>query len=195
MPGSYKDILGTFYPGALVGLTAQGIDWIRMGGERVEVWATTQRKELVGMGDGLVREVEANMGLRIVVTPRIQVYPTLSVFRNATGEPGWVAASTKGRAIRMQPAAANRATMRHEIYHVAIESNAKITLPLWFREGLALSLAGGAQSTDAGYAAARTRVDACIQHYGKAAVVGWLSTGLPGEVKRQNATNPVVTRQ
>jgi stage II sporulation protein D len=195
MPGSYKDILGTFYPGALVGLTAQGIDWIRMGGERVEVWATTQRKELVGMGDGLVREVEANMGLRIVVTPRIQVYPTLSVFRNATGEPGWVAASTKGRAIRMQPAAANRATMRHEIYHVAIESNAKVTLPLWFREGLALSLAGGAQSTDAGYAAARTRVDACIQHYGKAAVVGWLSTGLPGEVKRQNATNPVVTRQ
>ena len=44
MPGSYKDILGTFYPGSAIGLTAQGIDWHRMGGERVEVWATTERK-------------------------------------------------------------------------------------------------------------------------------------------------------
>jgi stage II sporulation protein D len=195
MPGSYREILGTFYPGSAVGLTAQGIDWRRMGGERVEVWATSERRELVGLGDALVREVEASTGLKIGVTPRIQVYPTVAVFRNATGEPGWVAASTKGRVIRMQPAAADRATLRHEIYHVAIEGNARASLPLWFREGLALALTGGAQSGDASYAAARARVDGCIAHYGKAAVLGWLSTGLPDDVIRQMATNPVVIKR
>jgi stage II sporulation protein D len=195
MPGSYKDILSAFYPGAVVGLTAQGIDWHRMGGERVEVWVAMERPELVGQGDALVRETEASTGLRMGVTPRILVYPSLTVFRNATGEPGWVAASTKGRLIRVQPAAADRATLRHELYHVLIENNARVTLPLWFREGLALSLAGGSKSNDAGYAEARARVDGYMAHYGKAAVVGWLSTGLPDEVKRQKATNPVVMRQ
>jgi stage II sporulation protein D len=195
MPGSYKEILGVFYPGSVVGLTAQGIDWHPMGGERADVWATTERRDLVGLADALVRETEAATGLRIAVRPRIQVYPTLGVFRNATGEPGWVAASTKGRIIRVQPSAADRATLRHEMYHVIIETNARSSLPLWFREGLALSLAGGATSTNAGYADARARVDGCIRHYGRGAVIGWLTTGLPDEVKRQNATNPVVTRQ
>jgi stage II sporulation protein D len=195
MPGSYKDILTAFYPGAQVGLTAQGIDWHRMGGERVDVWAASERPDFVTLSDALVRETEASTGLRINVRPRVQIYPSLTVFRNATGEPGWVAASTKGRLIRMQPAAADRATLRHEMYHVLIESNSRAALPLWFREGLALSLSGGPASTDAGYAEARTRVDANIGRYGKAVVLGWLSTGLPEEVKRQNATNPVVTRQ
>jgi stage II sporulation protein D len=122
--------------------------------------------------------------LRIAVTPRIQIYPSLTVFRNATGEPGWVAASSKGRVIRVQPAAADRATLRHEMYHVAIEGNSRVALPLWFREGLALSLAGGAKSSDPVYADARSRVDACLRRYGKAAVLGWLATGLPEELRR-----------
>jgi stage II sporulation protein D len=195
MPGSYKEILRAFYPEAAVGLTAQGIEWHRMGGERADVWAGTERRELVGLADGLVREAEAATGLRIAERPRIQVYPTLTVFRNATGEPGWVAASTKGRIIRVQPAAADRATLKHEMYHVIIETNARASLPFWFREGLALALTGGAASTDAAYREDRARVDGCMNRYGKAAVLGWLSTGLPEEVKRQNAAKPVVTRQ
>jgi stage II sporulation protein D len=195
MPGTYKDILATFYPGAQVGLTAQGIVWHRMGGERADVWAASERSDFVALADALVRETETSTGLKIDARPRVLIYPSVTVFRNATGEPGWIAASTKGRVIRMQPAAADRATLRHEMYHVLIEANSRTSLPLWFREGLALSLAGGAKSTNAGYAEARGRVDGCIQRYGKAAVLGWLSTGLPDEVKRQNATNPVVTRQ
>jgi stage II sporulation protein D len=195
MPGTFKDILGTFYPGAQVGLTAQGIDWHRMGGERADVWAASERPDLVTLADGLVREVEASTGLRIDARPRVLVYPSLTVYRNATGEPGWIAASTKGRVIRVQPAAADRATLRHEMFHVLIEGNSRTSLPLWFREGLALSLAGGAQSTDSGYAAYRGRVDECLTRYGKATVLGWLATGLPESVKRQSATNPVVTRQ
>jgi stage II sporulation protein D len=189
MPGSYRDILAAFYPGAQIGLTAQGIDWHRMGGERADVWAASERADLVSLADVLVRETEAATGLRIAVRPRVEVFPSLTVFRNATGDPGWVLASTKGRVIRMQPAGADRATMRHEMYHVLIETNSRAALPLWFREGLALSLGGGPR------AEAGARVDGYIRRYGKAAVLGWLSTGLPDEVKRQSATNPVVTRQ
>lgn len=195
MPGSFREILAHYYPGALVGLTAQGIDWRVMGGERAEVWSTTERKELVALVDGLVRQVESETGLAIAGRPRVQIYPSVAVFRNATGEPGWVAASTKGRVIRVQPAGADKATLRHEMFHVAIESNSRVVLPLWFREGLALSLAGGPVSSHAGYAAARKQVDIYIARYGKGAVMGWLTSGLPDAVKRENATNPLTTRQ
>ena len=147
------------------------------------------------MADALVREVEQATSLQMSVRPRIQVYPSVAVFRNATGEPGWIAASTKGRIIRMQPGAANQATMRHEIYHVLIESNARPGLPLWFREGLALSLAGGPLSSDPGYAAVRGDVDSCIARYGKSAVLGWLAKSLPADVKRANPTQQVIIRQ
>jgi stage II sporulation protein D len=195
MPGSFREILAQFYPGAIVGLTAQGIDWRTMGGERVDVWATSERKDLVSLGDQMARMAEAETGLEINGRPRIQVFPTLASFRNTTGEPGWIAASTKGRLIRLQPAAADRATLRHEMLHVAIETNSRTRLPVWFREGLALALAGGPVSTNAGYAAARQQVDALITRYGRGAVIGWIKSGLPDEVRRASATNPVIARQ
>jgi stage II sporulation protein D len=75
------------------------------------------------------------------------VYPTVAAFRDATGEPGWVAASTRGRTIRLQPtdvlrdAGTLESTLRHESLHVLVESHAKPGTPLWFREGLVLYLA------------------------------------------------------
>ena len=77
---------------------------------------------------------------------RIKVYPTIAGFRDATGEPGWVAASTRGQTIRVQPtdvlrdAGTLETTLRHELLHVVIESHAKPGTPLWFREGLVLFL-------------------------------------------------------
>ena len=194
MSGSYREILSAFYPGSKVGLTAQGVDWHRMGGERVDVWAAAERPDLVTLADVLVKETEASTGLRMSVRPQVEVFPSLTVFRNATGEPGWVAASTKGSTIRMQPAAADRLTLRHEMYHVLLESNRRAALPRWFEEGLALHLAGGPASSDPGYAADRTLVDSCVKRYGKTAVLGWLTTGLPAEVN-QIAAKPVVTHR
>ena len=72
----------------------------------------------------------------------VRVYPDVETFRNATGEPGWVAAHTEGRRIHLQPAAILRSrdalesTLRHELLHVAVESQARPGLPVWFREGL-----------------------------------------------------------
>ena len=146
----YRDILAHYYPGTTLGLTAGGLTWQALGGERVDLLTTRPADDgpLVALADRLVREAEARSGWTLGRRPRITVFPSVAVFRNATGEPGWVAASTKGGVIRLQPAATLRArgslesTVRHEILHLLIEDRADPATPLWFREGVVLHLAG-----------------------------------------------------
>ena len=214
---TYREILAFYYPGASLGLTASGLSWHMLSGERMELWTTApaQDRALLGMAEQLLREAEERTRLRLEMKPRLKVFPSVAIFRDATGEPGWVAASTRGRVIRLQPRS-NRATLRHEIYHLLIESHAQTQLPLWFREGLVLALAGGPRASigrlpadldhairqtadigDAreGYAAARARVEECIARYGETAVTGWVTRGLPPELKNASASQPVITRK
>ena len=212
----FRSILSFYYPGTTLGLTAQGLPWNSLGGERVEVLTTRPQHdgELVGLAERLIRELEQATAWQFRVRPQIRVYPTVAVFRDATGKPGWVAASTRGRVIRMQPVAALRAagrleeTLRHELLHLLIESRAHRSLPLWFREGVVLVLsreqaapAGAAISDPAtldrmlleartqeemrrAYRAAQAQVEALIVRYGREAVLGWVERGLPPELIR-----------
>ena len=94
-----------------------------------------------------MHEAEESTGLVYNGAAKLKVYPTVAAFRDATGEPGWVAASTRGRTIRLQPtdvlrdAGTLESTLRHELLHMLVESHAKAGTPLWFREGLVLYLA------------------------------------------------------
>src|SRR5262249_44930797 len=107
---------------------------------------------LLTMADRIARAAEERSGLRWAASQKLRVYPTVAAFRDATGEPGWVAASTRGGVIRLQPAAALRdrglleSTVRHEFAHALIESQARARLPLWFREGAALYLTASQKS-------------------------------------------------
>ena len=147
----YRDILAHYYPGTTIGLTAAGLTWRALGGERVDLLTTRPAEDgpLVTLADRLVREAEARSGWTLERRPRLTVFPSVAVFRNATGEPGWVAASTKGGVIRLQPAATLRArgslesTVRHEILHLLIEDRADPATPLWFREGVAATASHG----------------------------------------------------
>lgn len=200
---TYRQILDHYYPGTAVGLSAQGFAWMRLGGERVEVWSTRpqQDQELAALADRLLDDAERRAGFAVAFRPRLKVYPTVATFRDATGEPGWVAASTKGGTIRMQSAAAIgaarklQATLRHEMLHVVVESRAHRRLPEWFREGLVLYLAGsepppargGAAQpeetrTRQSYTAAYARVRTLVERHGREAVMSWLERGLPSEV-------------
>jgi hypothetical protein len=84
--------------------------------------------------------------LKFRSTPRWKVFPTVAMFRDTTGEPGWVAATTRGRIIQTQPAEVLQragtleSTLRHEFLHMLIESYARPGVPVWFREGLVLYL-------------------------------------------------------
>src|SRR6185295_3280121 len=83
--------------------------------------------------------------------PAIRVFPTVPAFRDSTGEPGWIAASTRGATIRLQPLESlgpnMESTLHHELLHVLIEQHAAPNLPRWFREGLVLVLTEPASTT------------------------------------------------
>jgi stage II sporulation protein D len=146
----YDEILRFYYPGTALGMTARGMAWQSLAGERLLLLTTQPQTDgfLVGVAERWMRELEAETGWKYRAQPQIRIYPSVAVFRDATGEPGWVAASTRGRIIRMQPAATLRAagtldtTLRHELLHLLTEGRARPGLPLWFREGVALALLG-----------------------------------------------------
>lgn len=214
----YHETLYFYFPGTRAGITAQGLAWRGLGSPRIELLTTQPREDgfLVEMAERLLGEAEARFGSKARARPQLRVYPSLEIYRDATGQPGWMAASTRGRVIRLQPAEALRRkgvleeTLRHELLHVVVESHARGGLPLWFREGLVLFLfdpnpvASAAASlslseiehalaapTDRGelgraHAAARARVATLVQQFGLAQVVRWVSEGLPAQVGRDN---------
>jgi stage II sporulation protein D len=156
---SYSEILAFYYPGTRLGVSAQGIAWQQFANEDVVLLTTRPDRDrsLLPLTTGFVHEAEESTGLIYRASPRLKIYPTVAAFRNSTGEPGWVAASTRGRTIQMQPADVLReagtleSTIRHELLHMLIDSYALPGTPLWFREGLVLYLGSpNAPSTPTG---------------------------------------------
>ena len=202
----YRDILAFYYPGAALGLTAQGLDWRRIGGETVSLMTTQPGRDgaVLASAERQVKEIRGRHGWTPPGGIEIRVYPDVETFRNATGEPGWVAARTSGRRIHLQPAAvldergALDSTIHHELLHVFIEAQAVPAIPVWFREGLVgylehpvIATAGDRvaesdlrQKEDAArarraYLAAAQKVSGLVQRYGAPAVIGWLRSELP----------------
>ncbi|HJR08034.1 MAG TPA: SpoIID/LytB domain-containing protein [Pyrinomonadaceae bacterium] len=82
------------------------------------------------------------------------VHETTGDFTGATGKPAWVAATTNGRRIELQPLTTLKRrgllapTLRHEYAHAVINALARGRAPLWLSEGLAAHVAGeGARLT------------------------------------------------
>jgi stage II sporulation protein D len=201
----YREILAFYYPGAALGLTAQGLAWRRIGGESVSLMTTQPDRDgaVLASAERQVKEIANQHGWTQPSGIEIRVYPDVETFRNATGEPGWVAARTSARRIHLQPAAVLRergaldSTIHHELLHVFVEAQAAPGLPVWFREGLVGYLEHPARTSpaDAGesdlrqredvararraYAAAAQKVGALVERYGVPVVLAWLKTGLP----------------
>ena len=146
---SHREILSFYYPGTKLGVGAQGTQWQQLGSEDVELFTTRPDRDraLLPLATRLMHEAEESTGLVYSGVAKLKVYPTVAAFRDATGEPGWVAASTRGRTIRLEPtdvlrdAGTLESTLRHELLHILVESHAKPGTPLWYREGLVLYLA------------------------------------------------------
>ena len=153
---SYREILGFYYPGTRIGASAQGTQWQQLTSEDVLLFTThpERDRQLLPLATRMLHEAEDTTGLVYTGDIKIKVYATVAGFRDATGEPGWVAASTRGRTIRLQPtdvlrdAGSLESTLRHELLHILVESHAKPGTPLWYREGLVLYLAHAAVPTN-----------------------------------------------
>lgn len=200
---SYRDTLAFYYPGTSVARGSPGLEWQARASARLDARVTdTADAAVLDLAERMLGEVESATGWKLAPRPRavIQVFPTLDAYRDTTGQPGWVAASTRGATIRLQPLAALRSrrvlesTLRHELLHLVLEAHAGRRAPLWLREGLALYFDGSpapparrqfddaaleralTQPRDqaeqqAAYAAARARVAALIREQGKEAVL------------------------
>jgi stage II sporulation protein D len=146
---SYREILSFYYPGTRLGVSVQGIAWQQLSSEDVVLFTTRPERDrpLLPLAARIMHEAEEKTGLVYNGAAKLKVYATLAAFRDATGDPGWVAASTRGHTIRLQPAdvlqdaGTLETTLRHELLHMLVEEHAKPGTPLWFREGLVLYLA------------------------------------------------------
>ncbi len=155
---SYREILSFYYPGTRLGVAAQGTPWQQLANEDIELLTTRPDRDrsLLPLATHMLHESEESTGLVYRATPRLKIYATVAAFRNSTGEPGWVAASTRGRTIQMQPsevlqdAGTLNSTLHHELLHMLIESYARPGTPQWFREGLVLYLTKPNSTASAG---------------------------------------------
>jgi len=179
----YREILAFYYPGTVTGLTGRGLSWTRLAGETIALMTTRPEADrpLLELAERELRAATERTNLPAPMRIEIRVYPDVETFRNATGEPGSVAAYTVGYRIQMQPPATPRQTLRHELLHVLLETQSRAALPLWFREGLAGYLDGSGAATSG-------RVAALVHRYGESTVLGWLKTGLPREVTNASPT-------
>lgn len=198
---TYREILASFYPGTKLGASGRGISWQRLCGSLVCVESVSDRRDVLSAAERLAADLPWPVSGVVV-----RVYPDVNTFRDATGAPGWIAGYTSGRRIHLQPPRGDvERTLKHELLHVAIESQARPGLPVWFHEGLALYLEGGVtgigaipkdadlRSTDArtarqAYAQAGRAVAGLVSRYGRETVLGWVKRGLPPEVTRASAS-------
>jgi stage II sporulation protein D len=204
---SYREILAFYYPGTELGRTGRGIAWTRLGGESMVLFTTHPDRDgaVLAQAERQLRELSARTNLAAPTGIQVHLYPDVETFRNATGEPGWVAAHTSGLQIDLQTASA----LRHELLHVLVEAHAAPGLPLWFREGLVGYLENPAGANPAGvnpagvnpaskppadvdlrqtndpdlarraYRDAIGAVAGLVQKNGEATVLEWLRRGLP----------------
>jgi stage II sporulation protein D len=209
----YRQILEFYFPGTHLSKTSVD-DWQKRTSERFELVSTAAEEDsaLLPVAEKILKENENAVGWRLPFRARLQVFPTLDRYRDTTGQPGWVAATTRGQTVRLQPLAQLRkrsvleSTLRHEFFHLLIESRARSNAPLWFREGLALYFSETSNPNspattlsdkemeailrnpatramqEKAYAAARARVASLIRQDGKSAVLDWLSRGIPSDV-------------
>jgi stage II sporulation protein D len=202
-------ILAFYFPGTHAGVTASGFAWKELRGERVILRSEAPQGAWLSASERALSAAERQAGFAARPGIRVVVYPTLDAFRDATGEPGFVAGSTRGDTIHLQPAGSLQArgilapTLLHEMLHALVNQRSRAPLPRWFGEGLVLALAGGAtgeaswtpqtvrmldaprnqQELRQAYAACASRVRQLMRQHGRANVLGWVEAGLPPDVR------------
>ncbi|MGA8073484.1 MAG: SpoIID/LytB domain-containing protein [Candidatus Acidiferrales bacterium] len=210
----YRQILDFYYPGTQLAKQGATAQWQKRSSEHFELETTApeQDESVLPVAEKLLAEEEKNTGWDVSFRVQLKVFATMDAYRDQTGQPGWVAASARGRVIRLQPLATLKSkgvlesTLRHELLHLLVEERARAGTPVWFREGLVLYLsnASARESADGSmtlqqmeaileksqkrdevekaYAAARARIASLVREHGKETVLGWLSRGIPRSI-------------
>ncbi len=143
-------ILSFYFPGAVAGITPAGDGWQSFAGAGWTLLTTDPAGGLVAEGNAAWARAQSLFGSP-AAAPTVQELPSTELFRQTTGEPGWMLASTRGSNVFLQPAAVRQnnggteALLLHEFLHVLVEQQAGEQAPLWLREGLVETLPNSGQ--------------------------------------------------
>jgi stage II sporulation protein D len=138
-----REILAQYFPGAEAADEASGRAWQSFKGDGFQL-------ESLDAGDAAFlpalnrarAEASQRSGLNAPHPFTVRSFPSTPAFREATLEPGWVAAFEYDDWIGTQPlkTLATRKlladTLRHEFLHALVERETGWQAPLWLREGL-----------------------------------------------------------
>ncbi len=146
-----EKILAHFFPGATVERLEGGSAERILSSEHFELVFPAGQEPWVAETLRTLERYRQELGSRADVLPaRVQArtWETTEEFVRASGQPGWVAASNDGQAIRLQPLRTLKrkgilaSTLRHELTHLVVCRLRAPQVPRWFEEGLVLYLTG-----------------------------------------------------
>ena len=210
---SEREILSFYFPGTVPGITPAGDGWQKIAGAGWTLLTTDPGDDLLAEGNAAWARAQSLLG-KAPQSPTVQELPTTELFRQTTGEPGWVLASTRGSRVFLQPAAVRQnnggaeTLLLHEFLHVLVEQQAGAKAPLWLREGLVETLAAPEKRKWDPVDFPAAQVDAALAHpasatvsrraheaaarmaallcarYGTATVLDFLRNGVPSEAVR-----------
>jgi stage II sporulation protein D len=214
-----SEILHFYFPTATRGITTSDSGWRTIAGAGWTLSTVDPSTDLVSAGNIAWAKAQSLFGSpNPPVHPTVEELPTTELFRQTTGEPGWMLASTRGTSVFLQPAPVCRsnsgdseALLLHEFLHVLVEQQAGEKAPLWLREGLVEMLPGQppkgpialpvgevdtmlahpaspAASRAAHQAAAQMAARLCSR-YGMDAVRNFLRSGVPSEANQNLRTD------
>jgi stage II sporulation protein D len=147
---SAREILGFYFPGTAVRITAEDGGWQEAYSGQLTIRGTKLLPAArMAALEQVWGEAQRRFPPRRAISPEIVFAPTSEVFRQLATQPGWALASTRGSTVVVQPEAVLRAqgrseekTLLHELLHVLVEDESSAHAPLWLREGLVEVLAG-----------------------------------------------------
>ncbi len=214
---SYREILAFYFPGTAVRVTPGDDGWKSTQATGWKLYSAAPPTLWIDIGNEQWEKARSAFPTHAIQQPTVYAMPSTELYRQTTGEPGWLLASTRGSDIFLQPASvlerngSLRKTLLHEFLHVLIEQESMATTPLWLREGLVEFLVNGSRQYEGFPEISLTTLDANLSHppdkissqrahdavthlvsrlvqlYGFATVRGWLNDGVPDGVAQKTS--------
>ncbi len=148
---STGQILSTYFPGTEVALQSVDASDPIASSEHFELVYPASQEPWVKQTLDTLEQWRKELGEHAEILPpriRVETWAAVSEFIGATGQPGWMAASSDGQSIALQPLellARKRIlnqTLRHELTHLVVHRLRAKNVPRWFEEGWVLYLTG-----------------------------------------------------
>jgi stage II sporulation protein D len=151
MGSSTEQILSTYFPGTEITIqSTDDPDPIALS-EHFELVYPASQEPWVKQTLDTLEQWRKELGAHAEILPlraRVDTWSSVAEFVRATGQPGWMAASSNGQSMALQPLellARKRIlnqTVRHELTHLVVHRLCAQGVPRWFEEGWVLYLTG-----------------------------------------------------